>query len=651
MSSKLVIMESPTKSKAVQNYLGKDYIVLSSDGHIRDLSSRGQFGLGINFEDFSPIYKIPRSKNEKIKQLKKAAAKAKHVYLATDPDREGEAIAYHLDNVLQTVDKSSRIKFNEITKDAVLQAMENNAQIDFNLVNSQQTRQILDRIIGFRLSNLLQKKIGSRSAGRVQSVALKLISDREREISAFVPEEFWVINANYQKKYILNLEKYDNKAIEIKNEGQAREIESRLTDRYRVISINKQKRKRNSLNPLTTSTMLQAATTKLNFSTLKTTFVAQQLYEGIDINGNLKGFISYPRTDSIRLNPSFVVSAKKIIEEKYGKEYLGAIKTQNKKQNIQDAHEAIRPTDLTMTPDLAKEFLSRDQLKLYKLIYSRTLASLMAPAELLNTTVWFDNSNYQFKLSGQIIEFKGFLIVDEKLDNEEEILLLPEFKDNEVINTKDLNLIQNFTKPKPRYSEAKLIKTLEDLGVGRPSTYSPILNTIQKRGYVVLSNKSFQATEKGLLTNDKLQEFFKDIINEQYTSQIENELDIIANGKLNSQKVLREFWNNFEPKVEYAFDHMNEQKIKPKLLNEVCPQCNSYQLVERLGRYGSFVACSGFPKCRFIKKEVKIIKSCPDCEEGNLVIKSAKGKRQFLGCSNYPECKHIENYQKPKEEK
>lgn len=647
MSSKLVIMESPTKSKTVASYLGKDYIVLSSDGHIRDLATKGQFGLGINFDDYTPIYKTPRKKMPKIKELKEAAKNATHIYLATDHDREGEAIAYHLDTLLETTAKSSRVTFNEITKDAILTAMKNNHEMDLNLVHSQQARQMLDRMIGFRLSNLLQKKIGSRSAGRVQSVALKLIAIREREIASFIPEEFWTITGYYQN-FPLTLEKYKNEIIKIANEEEAKAISVVLSNDYQVISINKQSRKRNSLNPLTTSTMLQAAT-KLNFSTLKTTFIAQQLYEGIEINGKLQGFISYPRTDSIRLNSNFISIAKELIVKTYGQEYLGIEKNQANKKNVQDAHEAIRPTDLSITPKIASQFLNKDQLKLYKLIYNRTLSSLMAPAKLLSTTIWLDNNNYQFKLSGQEIEFKGFLIIDDTSIEKEEILSLPNLKEGEIISTsQEIKLQQNFTKPKPRYSEARLIKSLEELGIGRPSTYSPILNTIKERGYVILENKAFKATEKGLLTNDKLQEFFYDIINENYTSKIEDQLDSIAQGKLIMNQVVKDFWLKFEPRVENAFENMQEAKIKPKLLDEICPKCQQYQLVERIGRYGEFVACSGFPKCNYIKKEVKVIKPCSKCKNGNLVVKSARGKKRFLGCTNYPDCKNIEKYQEEK---
>lgn len=647
MSTKLVIMESPTKSKTVASYLGEDYLVLSSDGHIRDLATKGQYGLGIDFDDYTPIYKTPRKKMPKIKELKNAVKKADHIYLATDHDREGEAIAYHLDTVLETNNKSSRVTFNEITKDAILTAMKNDHQLDLNLVNSQKARQMLDRMIGFRLSNLLQKKIGSRSAGRVQSVALKLISMREREINDFLPEEYWIITADYQK-FILTLDKYRNEVIKITNGKQANEIKAALSNEYKVISITKQSRKRNSLNPLTTSTMLQAAT-RLNFSTGKTTFIAQQLYEGIDIKGKLQGFISYPRTDSIRLNTNFVDLAKQLIIDTYGQEYLGQEKNQANKKNVQDAHEAIRPTDLTMTPKLASQFLSKDQLKLYQLIYNRTLSSLMAPAKLWTTTIWFDNNEYQFRLSGQEIEFKGFLIIDDNSVEKEEVINLPSLKEHQIITTDKLNLQQNFTKPKPRYSEARLIKTLEDLGIGRPSTYSPILNTIQVRGYVVLESKAFKPTEKGLLTNDKLQDFFYDIINENYTSQVEEELDSIAQGKLVMNEVVKDFWLKFEPRVEDAFENMQEAKPVPKFLDEICPRCKEHLLVERVGRYGKFVACSGFPKCTYIKKEIKVVKSCPTCQTGNLVVKSAKGKRKFLGCTNYPDCKHIEKYQESDE--
>ncbi|WP_375316950.1 type I DNA topoisomerase [Spiroplasma endosymbiont of Virgichneumon dumeticola] len=646
MPSKLVIMESPVKSKAVQAYLGDDYLVLSSDGHIRNLAIKGQYGLGIDLDTFEPIYKIDRKKMPKVKELKTKSKNMNHVYLATDHDREGEAIAYHLDQVLLTSGKSSRVTFNEITKDAILEAFKSPHEIDLQLVRSQEARRMVDRIIGFRLSNLLQKKIGSRSAGRVQSVALKLIATREHEITSFVSEEFWTITATYQNQLVLNCEKYNNEPLVINNEEQATEIKNALSPNYEVVAITEQNRKHNSLNPFTTSTLLQAASTQLNFSTAKTTLVAQQLYEGINVNGNLTGFISYPRTDSIRLNPKFIDSAKELIISTYGQDYLGQTKEQTNKKNVQDAHEAIRPTDLTMDIKTATPYLNRDQLKLYSLIYFRAVASLMAPAQLINTTVLFNNNNYQFKISGQQIKFKGFLTLDEVSLDDETILKLPKFEQGQIIQVEKVDALQHFTKPKPRYSEAKLIKTLEELGIGRPSTYNPIMHTIKERGYVIIENKAFKATEKGLLTNDKLQEFFYDIINETYTSQVEMQLDQIAHGNFEMHQVVKDFYSKFEPQIDDAFAKMTEFKIKPILLDQDCPLCGA-PLVQRTGRYGKFNGCSTFPKCCYIQKQQIKIKPCNICTNGWMVVKSSKQSRKFLGCTNYPDCKHVEKYQEP----
>lgn len=644
MPSKLVIMESPIKSKAVQSYLGDDYLVLSSDGHIRNLAIKGQYGLGINLETFEPIYKIDRKKMLKVKELKSKLKNITHVYLATDHDREGEAIAYHLDQVLLTSKISSRVTFNEITKDAILIAFKSPHSIDLPLVRSQEARRMVDRIIGFRLSNLLQKKIGSRSAGRVQSVALKLIATREREIANFISKEYWTISAIYQEKLILNCEKYRETALVINNEQEALTIKNALSNNYQVTAVIEQNRKRNSLNPFTTSSLLQAASTQLNFSTAKTTLIAQQLYEGIDINGTLTGFISYPRTDSIRLNTKFIENAKSLITDEYGEKYLGQNKIQTTKKNVQDAHEAIRPTDLAMNSKRAVDFLNKDQLKLYNLIYFRALSSLMAPAQLISTTVLFKNNDYQFRLTGQQIKFKGFLILDKASLESEEILVLPKFKKDQIIEVETVDLQQHFTKPKPRYTEAKLIKTLEELGIGRPSTYNPIMSTIKERGYVIIENKSFKATAKGLLTNDKLQEFFYDIINETYTSQVEMQLDQIAHGNFDMQQVVKDFWLKFEPRIDDAFEKMIEFKIKPVLLDQDCPLCSA-PLVQRIGRYGKFNGCSTFPKCRYIQKQLIKIKPCLICTDGWMVVKFSKQSRKFLGCTNYPNCKHVEKYQ------
>ena len=638
MSKNLVIVESPSKSKTIGKYLGDDYKVISSKGHIRDLATSGKFGLGVDVENgFTPSYVPIKGKSSIIKELKKDVKDSNLVYLASDPDREGEAIAWHLKDALGIKeDNYKRVRFNEITHDKVLEAMKNPSKIDDNLVKSQETRRILDRIIGFRLSKLLQRKIGAKSAGRVQSVALKLIVDREREIEAFKPEEYWTITAIF-KDYEAELFKYKEEDIELHSKKEADAVLEKLSDKYTVESIEKKEKARKSKFPFITSTLQQESSTKLGFSAKKTMSIAQKLYEGIDLGDETVGLITYMRTDSIRLSDDFVKPAMKYIEENYGKKYIGYVKKSKKTENVQDAHEAIRPTSVLREPLKIKQYLTSDEFKLYSLIYKRTLASLMADASVNQTTIIFDNNNYKFKTVGSILIFDGYLKVYGDYESSED-KILPEIGDKEVAITNNVDCSQHFTKPPARYTEAKLIKTLEELGIGRPSTYATIIDTIKSRGYVELVEKKFKPTEIGIETTDKLQDYFSDLINTDYTKNMEDELDSIADGGIVWNKVLQDFYDIFEPRVEKAFTDM--EKKAPIKTGEMCPECGN-PLVIRKGKYGEFVACSNYPDCKYIKKEEKadvVICNCPNCD-GKIIEKNSRRGKTFYGCNNYPKCK------------
>ena len=638
MAKNLVIVESPSKSKTIEKYLGKDYKVVSSKGHIRDLATSGPLGLGVDIENgFKPTYIPIKGKSNVIKSLKKDVKESDMIYLASDPDREGEAIAWHLKDTLGIKDKNyKRVLFNEITHDRVLKAIENPTVIDDDLVRSQETRRILDRIIGFRLSKLLQAKIGAKSAGRVQSVALKLIVDREREIEAFVPEEYWKIVAIFPE-YEAELFKYKKDDIELHSEEEANYVLDHLGEEYTVESIEKKEKNRKSKFPFITSTLQQEASTKLNFPARKTMSIAQKLYEGIDLGSETVGLITYMRTDSIRLSDDFTRPAMKYIEEEYGKKYVGYIKQGKKKDNVQDAHEAIRPTSVLREPLKVKQYLSNDEFKLYSLIYKRTLASLMADAVVNQTTIVFDNNDYKFKTTGSILIFDGYLKVYKDYESSDD-KILPEIGDNEVAITNNVESTQHFTKPPARYTEASLIKKLEEEGIGRPSTYATIIDTIKSHDYVTLEEKKFKPTSMGIETTDALQGFFSDLINTEYTREMETELDTIADGKLVWNEVLKKFYDVFEPRVKAAFSEM--EKKSPEKTGESCPECGN-PLVVRKGKYGEFVACSNYPNCKYIKKEeVKVVEicDCPNCSGKIIERKSRKGK-VFYGCNNYPKCK------------
>ena len=642
--SKLVIVESPAKSKTIEKYLGNNYKVVSSKGHIRDLATTGKYGLGIDIaNNFEPNYVPITGKKKDISNLKKMAKESEEVILATDPDREGEAISWHLYDELGLKDENyERVVFNEITKDVVVDAMKHPRKIDMDLVKSQETRRMLDRIIGFRLSKLMQRKTGGKSAGRVQSVALKLIVDREREIAAFIPEEYWTIEADF-KDFKASLEKYKNEKIEIHNEEEADQVLNALSKEFKIVDVSIKDKLKKPKDPFRTSTLQQMAANRLNFSSSKTMQIAQKLYEGMNIGSETVGLITYMRTDSTRISEVFVNDTKTFIKENYGNEYVGSIKASKEPKGAQDAHEAIRPTSIMRTPESIKKYLTNDEYKLYRLIYIRSLAYLMSNAKLSSTTVSLDNNNYLFKATGSILKFDGYLKVYSEYEESEDVIL-PDFTNKNTLKATKIDKFQHFTKPAPRYTESSLIKEMESLGIGRPSTYATIMKTIKDRGYVTIEDKKFYPTEIGILTTDKLQEFFSDIVNVEYTANMENELDEIADAKIDNIKVMNEFYDAFAPLVEKAFKEM--EKKEPDKTGELCPECGS-DLVVRKGKYGEFIACSNYPTCKYVKKEEKEITSlakCPKCG-GDIIAKRTKKGKTFYGCGNFPKCNYASWYE------
>ena len=647
MSKKLVIVESPSKSKTIEKYLGSDYKVVSSLGHIRDLSTSGKFGFGVDIEDhFKPDYKIIKGKKKLVTDLKKEVKASDFVYLATDPDREGEAISWHLYDTLGLKDNDyQRIVFNEITKDVILKSFNSARKIDDDLVKSQETRRILDRIIGFRLSKLMQSKTEGKSAGRVQSVALKLIVDREREIQAFNIEKYYEIDA-YFKDFSAKLDTYKNEKIEIKEESYAKKIISELDKYFLIETVEKKEKDKKSKFPFTTSTLQQDASTKLNFTSKKTMSIAQKLYEGITLKNETVGLITYMRTDSIRMSDEFIKSTYAFIKENYGENYIGYVKKSKKTENVQDAHEAIRPTSINRRPEDIKEYLTPDEYKLYHMIYYRALASLMKDAKVEATSVTLLNNDYRFKTSGQILLFDGYLKVYSKYEDTNDIIL-PTLEENTKVESERIEYSEHETKPPARYTESKLIKEMEELGIGRPSTYAKTIDTLKERVYVTIEDKKFIPTNIGIEITDKLQEFFKEIINVKYTKEMEDDLDKIAEGDLVWYQLLDRFYNDFEPKVEIAFKEM--EKKAPVETGELCPNCGN-PLVIKQSKYGKFTACSNYPECKYIKpkennKEVVEIMDCPNCN-GKIVEKTTRRGKVFYGCNNYPKCK-IATWDKP----
>ena len=632
MSKNLVIVESPTKTKAIEKYLGSDYKVVSSKGHIRDLATKGKYGFGVDIENhFAPTYEPIKGKKKDITALKKDAKASKKVYLASDPDREGEAISWHLKDALELKDEDyERVVFNEITKDVVRNAFNNTRKIDDDLVHSQETRRILDRIIGFRLSKLMQSKTGGKSAGRVQSVALKLIVDREREIENFNEEEYWSITAKF-KDMDANLDTFKGEKAELKTEADADEVLNNIGSDFIVTNFDKKLKKKASKFPFITSTMQQDASTKLGFSSKKTMQVAQKLYEGIDIGSDTVGLITYMRTDSIRLSDEFIKSAYAYIDKEYGKDYVGYVKKGKKKENVQDAHEAIRPSSINRTPESVKSYLSKDEYKLYEMIY-------YSDAKVNSLTLILKNNDATFKATGSTLVFDGYLKVYSKFETSED-KIIPTYKVDDVLNADDVIKEQHFTKPPARYTEAKLIKAMEELGIGRPSTYASTISTLTQRSYVKIIDKKLTPTEIGIVTTDKLQEFFSNLINVKYTAKMEEDLDKIADGKKVWYKLLEDFYKDFEPEVKNAFDNM--EKKEDEQTGEVCPNCGK-PMVVKTGKYGKFEACSGYPECKYIKKKEKApaveICDCPKCG-GKIVERKTKKGKVFYGCGNFPKCK------------
>ncbi len=636
----LVIVESPSKSKTIEKYLGKDYKVTSSKGHVRDLATTGKYGLGVDLEDnFKPNYKVIKGKGKLITDLKKEIKSSDYVILATDPDREGEAISWHLKDALGLKDNYGRVVFNEITENAIKEAFKHPRDIDMDLVHSQESRRILDRIIGFRLSKLMQSKTEGKSAGRVQSVALKLIVDREREINAFKSEEYFTIEAIF-KDFEASLTKYKNKKVEIKTPVERDKILNSLSNAFTIESVESKEKKKNSKLVFTTSTLTQMASIKLNFSASKTMRLAQGLYEGKKIGNDLVGLISYMRTDSTRLSDVFVKDVFDYIKANYGKEYVGYVKKTKEKENVQDAHEGIRPTSILRTPESIKAYLTPDEYKLYNLIYVRTLASLMSDAKVMATSVVLDNNDYKFNASGQVLTFDGYLKVYSDFEESKDKILpdLANYNSN-VIISKEIKATSHFTEPPARFTEDKLIKELESLGIGRPSTYVKIIEVLKERKYITVESKKFIPTTVGIQVTDKLQEFFKSIINVEYTSEMETDLDKVAEGKEVWYELLDKFYKDFEPLVDEAYSKM--EKDAPEETGDICPECGK-PLVYRYGKFGKFIACSGYPECKYIpkkEKETTVICKCPKCE-GDIIVKRTKRGKEFYGCNNYPKCKY-----------
>ncbi len=655
MSDYLVIVESPAKAKTIERYLGKKYKVKASMGHVRDLP-KSQMGVDIN-NDYEPKYITIRGKGPVIKDLKTAAKKAKKVFLAADPDREGEAIAWHLAHMLELdIHSDCRVVFNEITKDAIQESFKHPRAINMHLVDAQQARRVLDRLVGYNISPLLWKKVKKGlSAGRVQSVALRLIIDREKEIKEFQPEEYWTIQAEFLKgneTFTASFYGIDEKKLELKNEAEVKDVLHRISgNRFTVKSVTKKERKRNPVPPFTTSSLQQEAARKLNFRTKKTMMIAQQLYEGIDLGGEgTVGLITYMRTDSTRVSETAQQEALSYIEAMFGKEFVAQEKRKEKKSaNTQDAHEAIRPTSTFRDPNSVKPYLSRDQFRLYKLIWERFVASQMAPALLDTMSVELENEGVLFRASGSKVKFPGFMKVyvegtDDQTDEQDR--LLPDLQEGETVISKDIEPRQHFTQPPPRYTEARLVKTLEELGIGRPSTYAPTLDTIQKRNYVVLENKRFVPTELGEIVLELILEFFPEILDVEFTAKMEKSLDEIEEGKIEWIKVVDEFYREFEKRLQIAEKEMKEVEIKDDPAGINCEVCGS-PMVYKMGRFGKFVACSNFPECRHTKPIVKEIGvKCPQCHEGNIVERSSKKKRVFYGCDRFPNCDFV-SWDKP----
>lgn len=655
MADKLIIVESPAKANTIKKFLGGKTKVVASMGHIRDLPKSK---LGVNIENnFEPEYINIRGKGDLIKSLKKDAKSAKKVYLATDPDREGEAIAWHLAHILDIPeDSKSRVTFNEITKTAVQKAIKEPRQIDINLVNAQQARRVLDRIVGYKISPVLWKKVRKGlSAGRVQSVAVKLIVDREKEIEDFIPEEYWniiakLLDEKYKKEFEAKLVGKNNKKLEIHSKEEVDEILANIKDaKFIVKDVKKGERKRNPAPPFTTSTMQQEASRKLNFSLKKTMSVAQTLYEGVKIpEKGTVGLITYMRTDSTRISEEARKVAKEVVEATYGSEYYEN-RYYKTKADAQDAHEAIRPTYIDIKPEQIKDSLTNDQYKLYRLIYNRFLASQMKSAIFDTLAVTIDANEYNFKANGQSIKFKGFmtLYVEGTDEKEDEIGQIPLLEVAQEVKKEKIESKQSFTEPPPRYTEASLVKALEEKDIGRPSTYSPTITTILARHYIEKEAKQLVPTELGKVVNKLLTENFPDIINVEFTAEIENEFDEIADGKENWKQMISEFYGPFEKELEKVEKELEHVELEEEVSDVPCEKCGRMMVV-KYGRYGKFLACPGYPECKNVKPYIETIEEpCPKCG-GKVQIRKTKNRRTFYICENNPDkCDYI-SWTKPK---
>ena len=656
MADKLIIVESPAKAGTIKKFLGGNTKVVASMGHIRDLPKSK---LGVDIENnFEPEYINIRGKGDLIKSLKSEAKKAKKVYLATDPDREGEAIAWHLANILGIDENSKcRVTFNEITKDAVKEAIKNPRCVDKNLIDAQQARRILDRIVGYKISPILWKKVRrGLSAGRVQSVAVKLIVDREEEIEKFIPEEYWNMYVNLKKNkdvFKAKLVGKEEKKIEIHTKEESDKILNEIDKAQFVVKeVKKSQRKRNPAPPFTTSTMQQEASRKLGFSLKKTMSVAQGLYEGVKIpeKGSV-GLITYMRTDSTRISDVARAAAKEQITQKYGEDYYEN-RYYKTKADAQDAHEAIRPTYIDISPDKLKDSLTKDQYKLYNLIYNRFLASQMSAAIYDTVSVKIDANKYNFKANGQTLRFKGFmaLYVESKdTEEKEENNQIPELQENETVEKVDIENIQSFTEPPPRYTEASLVKTLEEKGIGRPSTYSPTITTILERRYIEKNQKQLVPTELGKVVNNILVERFADIVSEEFTANMENQFDEIAIGKQAWKNIIKEFYGPFEKELEKANEELEHVELVEEVSDVPCEKCGRMMVI-KYGRFGKFLACPGYPECKNTKPFVETIEeTCPKCG-GKIQIRKTKKRRNYYICENNPKtCDYI-SWNKPKKE-
>lgn len=655
MSDFLVIVESPAKAKTIERYLGKKYKVKASMGHVRDLP-RSQMGVDVE-NNYDPKYITIRGKGPVLKELKTAAKKAKKVYLAADPDREGEAIAWHLAHSLAVdIHSDCRVVFNEITKDAIKESFKHPRPINMDLVDAQQARRVLDRLVGYNISPLLWKKVKKGlSAGRVQSVSVRLIIDREKEIEQFIPEEYWTIEGDFLKgkdRFSASFYGINKIKTELKSEEDVKNVLNQLQGKtFKIISVTKKERKRNPAPSFTTSSLQQEAARKLNFRAKKTMMLAQQLYEGIELGKEgTVGLITYMRTDSTRISEVAQGEAADYIKREFGEAYLREDPLKEKKQtNAQDAHEAVRPSSTNRDPNSIKNFLSRDQFRLYKLIWDRFLASQMAPAVMDTMSVDLENGPITFRATGSKVKFPGFMKLyvegtDDQVEEKEN--MLPDLKEEDEIFFKDIDPKQHFTQPPPRYTEARLVKTLEELGIGRPSTYAPTLDTIQKRGYVALDNKRFVPTELGEIVNEIMLEFFPDILDAEFTAKMEQDLDNVEDGKVRWVKIIDGFYQGFAKHLEIAEKEMQSVEIKDEPAGEDCEQCGS-PMVFKMGRYGKFMACSNFPDCRNTKAIVKEIGvTCPNCHEGQIIERRSKKKRLFYGCTGFPECDFL-SWDKP----